>query len=136
MRSAGFVLILGVKPCPRATPLGPGVHFASQHLTSLAPHPLHKPTNGRRCPWSTAVDHIFRNEGATGSNPVSSTIRLSGRTPIAPGVPSGTELERLVEGHRRAARERWRARTCPEPMDTVDVSVVPGDHGMQSGRGL
>ena len=60
MRSAGFVLILGVKPCPRATPLGPGVHLASQHLTSFAPQPLHKP-------------HIFRNEGVTGSNPVSST---------------------------------------------------------------
>jgi len=62
MRSAGFVLILGVKPCPRATPLGPGVHFTSQHLTSLAPHPLHKPANGRRCPWSQKFDHIFREE--------------------------------------------------------------------------
>ena len=64
MRSAGSVLMLGVKPCPRATPLGQGVHLASQHLTSFAPHPLHKPANGGRCPWSQQFDHIFRNEGS------------------------------------------------------------------------
>jgi len=27
----------------------------------------------RRFPWSEGSDHIFRNEGVTGSNPVSST---------------------------------------------------------------
>ena len=28
---------------------------------------------GRRFPWSEEFDRIFRNEGVTGSNPVSST---------------------------------------------------------------
>jgi len=29
--------------------------------------------NPSRFPWSEGFDHIFRNEGVTGSNPVSST---------------------------------------------------------------
>jgi hypothetical protein len=47
--------------------------FVSQSLTSLAPQPPHKGADGCRFPWSQPSDHIFRNEGVTGSNPVSST---------------------------------------------------------------
>jgi hypothetical protein len=40
---------------------------------TTAPRPPHK-TIMRRCfPWSGGFDCIFRNEGVTGSNPVSST---------------------------------------------------------------
>lgn len=73
MRSAGFVLILGVKPCPRATSLEPGVHLGSRRLTSLAPQPLHNPAIGCRSSWSESFDRISRNERVTGSSPVSST---------------------------------------------------------------
>ena len=47
----------------------------SPHLTSLAPQPAHQPALGCRFPWSEGFDRIFRNEGVTGSNPVSSTKR-------------------------------------------------------------
>ena len=42
-------------------------------LTPLVPQPRHKPAKSSRFPWSEASDCMFRNEGATGSNPVSST---------------------------------------------------------------
>ena len=45
----------------------------SPHLTSLGPQSPHKPAIGCLNPWSTQTDRIFRNEGVTGSNPVSST---------------------------------------------------------------
>jgi len=48
-------------------------HRVSLALTTLAPQPPHSPTNVRRIPCSQRFDRIFRNEGVTGSNPVSST---------------------------------------------------------------
>ena len=57
----------------------------SPRLTSLAPQPRHRTQNCARFPWSEGFDCIFRNEGATGSNPVSSTNpwseQFSGRQP-------------------------------------------------------
>jgi hypothetical protein len=50
-------------------------HHDSRPLTSLAPQPPHGTARTRRFPWSERFDHIFRNEGVTGSNPVSSTKR-------------------------------------------------------------
>jgi len=37
------------------------------------PTAAHCPAGASRFPWSQRFDHIFRNEGVTGSNPVSST---------------------------------------------------------------
>jgi len=48
-------------------------HYVSRCLTTFAPQPLHKPGTRSRFPWSEGFDRIFRNEGVTGSNPVSST---------------------------------------------------------------
>ncbi len=48
----------------------PGV---SRDLTSLGPQPPHNAAIADRSPWSEGYDRIFRNEGVTGSNPVSST---------------------------------------------------------------
>jgi hypothetical protein len=66
---------------PRSIRRSPGLadlppedcRHVSRRLTTLVPQPLHKPINGRRCSWSERYDRIFRNEGVTGSNPVSST---------------------------------------------------------------
>ena len=49
-------------------------HKVSLHLTSLGPQLPHKPVNRPYNSWSELFDRIFRNEGVTGSNPVSSTI--------------------------------------------------------------
>jgi hypothetical protein len=49
----------------------------SRCLTSLVPQVLHRPTNVCPFPWSERFDRIFRNEGVTGSNPVSSTDQSS-----------------------------------------------------------
>ena len=43
-------------------------------LTTLAPQTRHRIVNARRFPWSQLFDRIFRNEGVTGSHPVSSTF--------------------------------------------------------------
>jgi hypothetical protein len=48
-------------------------HFFSRRLTSLGPQLPHKTVNACRSLWSEGFDRIFRNEGVTGSNPVSST---------------------------------------------------------------
>jgi hypothetical protein len=48
-------------------------YYISPDLTSFAPQPPHKPPIARRFPWSECFARIFRNEGVTGSNPVSST---------------------------------------------------------------
>ena len=42
-------------------------------LTTLAPQPPHKSVNAYRFLCSQRFDRIVRNEGVTGSNPVSST---------------------------------------------------------------
>jgi hypothetical protein len=84
MRFAGFVLILGERPCLRAMPRGlrrqVHVHEISPSLTSLAPQLSHRTANACRFPWSGGFDRIFRNEGvaywlrqSVGSNPVSFT---------------------------------------------------------------
>ncbi len=39
----------------------------------IAPQPLNSAAKRRCFPWSEGFDRIFRNEGVTGSNPVSST---------------------------------------------------------------
>ena len=48
-------------------------HHVSRHLTSLAPQPPHERTDRVQSTCSGRFDRIFRNEGVTGSNPVSST---------------------------------------------------------------
>jgi hypothetical protein len=80
MRSAGFVPILDGRPCPRrrhgASPRQLtfiGSHDVSPSLTSLGPQRPHRTVTTCRFPCSQRFDHIFRNEGVTGSNPPSST---------------------------------------------------------------
>ncbi len=48
-------------------------HVISPHPASLGPQPPHKSAHEHRFSWSGRFDQIFRNEGVTGSNPVSST---------------------------------------------------------------
>jgi len=43
----------------------------SLRLTPLVPQPPHSMVNGCRFPWSEGFERMFRNEGVTGSNPVS-----------------------------------------------------------------
>ena len=50
-----------------------GFTDVSPRLTSLGPQLPHRPVDLERFPWSERFEHIFRNEGVTGSNPVSST---------------------------------------------------------------
>jgi hypothetical protein len=45
----------------------------SRRLTPLAPQPLHKTGKAYRFSLVRGFERIFRNEGVTGSNPVSST---------------------------------------------------------------
>ena len=45
-------------------------------FTTLVPQALHSPARACRFPWSEGFDCILRNEGVTGSNPVSSTDTL------------------------------------------------------------
>ena len=52
----------------------------SRRLTWLASQPLHKDAISRRFLLSEGFDRSFRNEEVTGSNPVSSTIKLLGYT--------------------------------------------------------
>ncbi len=65
-------------------------HQVSRHLTPLGPQARHRPANVCGFPWSEGFDCIFRNEGATGSNPVSSTKKpWSGRFLVdSPACPS------------------------------------------------
>jgi hypothetical protein len=65
-------------------------HVISHDLTSLAPQPPHGPVEERRPPWSDGFDRIVRNEGVTGSNPVSSTKH--------PGQSDSCEVVRSLLG--------------------------------------
>ena len=60
---------------PILPPPGVGAYArqVSRCLTSLVPQPRHKHPEWLQTPWSEGFDRIFRNEGVTGSNPVSST---------------------------------------------------------------
>ena len=72
-RDASWRVVADVpRMCGSASQVGT-THVASHCLTSLAPQPPHRPAIECRFPWSERFDRIFRNEGVTGSNPVSST---------------------------------------------------------------
>ena len=69
MKSAGFVPIIDVRPCPRPLTLGlqrqVHVHQVSRALTIphvIAPQPPHKTAKARHSTRSEGLDRIFRNE--------------------------------------------------------------------------
>lgn len=107
-------------------------HVVSPYLATLVPQALHRPANSNRFPWAERRDRIFRNEGAAGSNPVSSTISPPGYT---------VEALRSMSSHRSP-------RTSPRRMPDMAVSchkgkrrssevalkspkllLIPGEHG-------
>jgi hypothetical protein len=73
-------------------------HVVSPRLTSPVPQPRHTHPEWLQTPWSHRFDRIFRNEGATGSNPVSSTdfvLYLLAKYPRPTPAPGGISDPRV-----------------------------------------
>ena len=70
---------------------GRGLTYFSRCLATLGPQPPHGRAKRCRFPWSEWFDRIFRNEGAAGSNPASSTKRPGqGHFGWLESLPAGT----------------------------------------------
>ena len=76
-------------------------HEVSRRLTSLGPQPPHRRRSSKHIPRSVRFDRIFRNEGVTGSNPVSSTQSPCQGGFLAPGRSAGVFVRvcNLLEDH-------------------------------------
>jgi len=100
-RDASWRVVADVpRMCGSASQVGT-THLASHCLTSLAPQPPHRPAIECRFPWSQRFDRIFRNEGVTGSNPVSSTHSQRWDGPL--GLSTSDGLEIRIGFNRRCA---------------------------------
>jgi hypothetical protein len=110
-------------------------HDNSQHLTWLAPQPPHKPAYWQHCPWSDGFDRIFRNEGVTGSNPVSST-ESPGQGPVLDRLTDRQHPSLDLWLHRRPTRVVSRSTSFCARCFLTPPHVMCDEPGLRVGLGL